>query len=478
MSLGSALNASVSGLKAQSAAIAAVSENIANASTTAYKKREISFESLITASSAASSVNQLGGGVTYATSQNITQQGLVQNTGKSTNIAINGQGFFVVTDDPSNQPSGFTYTRNGDFSTDENGLLINNEGSILLGQRTNELGEVTAANASDLNSLEPVALNTISGTAGATTEVGVDINLPADSAIYDPVSGSPEYITAIEVFDNLGNSLTIEQTYRKTGINTWVVEYDDPYVTGDTSKLPVGAIDLDGAAATDQKALEITFNGDGSINQMATGNWDAVTLAFDGTGGTPAANAASFDVAITNLGATVPAVPPYTQGATGASDMLFNLDLGTSSLFNGLTQFASNANPADIEISSIDQDGVRFGRLSGVEINDDGLIIALFDNGVRRPIFQIPIATFSNPEGLTNVRGTIYDENEKAGNYNLRLPTQGNSGNIIATSLELSTVDTSEEFNKMIVAQQAYSSAAQVLSTVDDLFETLIGAVR
>jgi len=147
-------------------------------------------------------------------------------------------------------------------------------------------------------------------------------------------------------------------------------------------------------------------------------------------------------------------------------------------LFDGFTQFSSNSNPPGIEISSIDQDGVRFGRLSGVSIDNDGLITALFDNGVRRPIFQIPIATFSNPEGLTNVRGTIYDENERAGNYNLRLPTEGNSGNIVATSLELSTVDTSEEFNKMIVAQQAYSSAAQVLSTVDDLFETLIGAVR
>ena len=466
MSLGSALNASVSGLKAQSAAIAAVSENIANASTTAYKKREISFESLVTSSSAASSTNQVGGGVTFETSQNITQQGLVQNTGKSTNIAINGQGFFVVSDDPANQPSGYTYTRNGDFSTDENGLLVNNEGSILLGQRTNEIGQVTAANASDLNSLEPVDLNTISGTAGATSEVEVDINLPADGTQYSFPAG-PEHVTAIEVFDGLGNSLTIEQTYRKTGVNSWTVQYADPYATGDSSKTPVGVIDLDTAAAGTQSTLEVTFNGDGSINTLATGNTNIADNSFNGAGGSAAAPAQPFNVTITGLGAT-----------TGANDLGFNLDVGTQGLFDGFTQFASNSNPAGIEISTIDQDGVRFGRLSGVSIDSDGLVTALFDNGVRRPIFQIPIATFSNPEGLTNVRGTIYDENDKAGNYNLRLPTEGNSGNIVATSLELSTVDTSEEFNKMIVAQQAYSSAAQVLSTVDDLFETLIGAVR
>ena len=190
MSLGSALNGAVSGLKGQSAAIAAVSENIANASTTAYKKREINFESLVTSSGAASSINQVGGGVLYNTSQNITQQGLIQNTGKSTNIAINGQGFFVVSDDPNNQPSGYTYTRNGDFTTDKNGLLINNEGMILMGQRTNETGDVTAANASDLNSLVPVDLNTISGTAGATSEVEMDMNLPADAPIWS-ASGPP-----------------------------------------------------------------------------------------------------------------------------------------------------------------------------------------------------------------------------------------------------------------------------------------------
>lgn len=462
MSLGSALNASVSGLRGQSAAIAAVSENIANASTTAYKKRTISFESLITSASAATASNQVGGGVTFDTGQQVTEQGLIQNTGISSNIAINGQGFFVVTDDPTNQPSGFTYTRNGDFSTDQNGLLINNEGMILLGQRTDIDGAVTAANASDLNSLEPIDLDTISGTAGVTTEVEMDINLPSDSDIWTGVA-SPEYLTAIEVFDAQGNSLTVEQTWRKTAVNTWVVDFTDPYRTSDPTFTSVGTLDLDTVAGTPQTALEVTFNGDGSINTIATGVWTGT--AFDGAAGTPAAAAQPFNVDITALG-------------TGANDMTFQLDLGTQTLFDGLTQFASSSNPPSLDIDTIEQDGVRFGQFSGVEIDNTGLVTALFDNGVRRPIFQIPLATFPNPEGLTNIRGTIYDENEKAGSYNLRLPTEGNAGNIEANSLEQSTVDTSDEFNKMIVAQQAYSSAAQILSTVDDMFDTLIGAVR
>lgn len=465
MSLGSALNAAVSGLQGQGAAIAAVSENIANASTTAYKKREVSFQSLVTGSTSGSSVNALGGGVTFTTNQNMTEQGLVQNTGVSTNIAINGSGFFVVTQDPNNQPSGYTYTRNGAFKTNEDGLLINNEGSILLGQRTDENGNVTAANNSDLNSLEPVDLNTISGTAGSTERVSMEMNLPADSTTYVFPAG-PEYVTAHEMFDELGLSHTVEQTWRKTGINTWVVEFNNPYQTnlgsgsGDT-----GVLDLDSTAAGTQNTLEITFNGDGSIDTIATGVWDAVGNAFDGTGGTPTAPAQPFDISVTGL-------------TTGADDITYNMNFGTSGLFDGLTQFASNTDTPDIEISTIEQDGVRFGQLSGVEIDGEGIVTALFDNGVRRPIFQIPIATFPNPEGLTNVKGTIYDENENAGELNLRLPNEGNAGAIEATSIELSTVDTSDEFNKMIIAQQAYSSAAQILSTVDDMFETLIGAVR
>lgn len=461
MSLGSAQNAAVAGLKAQSAAIAAVSENIANASTTAYKSREIQFQSLIASSSAASSLNQVGGGVTFQTGQNMTKQGLLQNTGVGTNIAINGQGFFVVTDDPLNQPSGFTYTRNGDFATNEDGLMINNEGMILLGQRTNEEGLVTAANKNDLNSLEPLDLNTISGTAQATGEIDFNMNLPANAVIGDV------FLTAVEVFDALGVSHTITQNWEKIGANEWVVQYSDPVQTSTLNDLvPVvtGTIDVNTVIAGNQDAHRIIFNGDASISTIESGNFASPAFTPDGSGPQPAD---SVPVTLTGLAATTGATSPLTVA----------FDYGDEDLFNGVTQFASEKAVPDIDISLIEQDGVRFGQLSGVEINGDGLAIALFDNGVRRPIFQIPIATFPNPGGLTNVAGTVYDENENAGNLNLRLPGEGNAGDLNATSLELSTVDTSEEFNKMIVAQQAYSSAAQVISTVDEMFDSLLRAV-
>lgn len=445
MSLNSALNASVSGLRAQSAAIAAVSENIANASTTAYKTREVSFQSLVTNKNTSSSVNQVGGAVTYSTSQSMTTQGTIEITGVTENLAIEGQGFFVVTDDVDNQPSGYMYTRNGNFSTNEDGLLINDEGMMLLGQRTDEDGNVTAVNSTDLNSLEAIDLGTISGTAQATTEVNVEMNLPADA-----VAGTDSYVTAIEVYDELGVSHTIELTWDKTAANTWTVTFDDPYQTsagsGSTS---TGTIDVDSATAGDQTSLELVFNGDGSISTIGG-------VAAD-----------TFDISISGFTAS-----------TGANDLTFTMDFGTEDLFDGITQFSSDESTADISNLVVEQDGVRYGQLSGVDIDDSGLVTAVFDNGVRKAIYQIPIATFANPGGLTNVQGTVYDENENAGNYTLGLPGEGNAGTIQASSLEVSATDTSEEFNKMIVAQQAYSSAAQVVSAVDEMFDTLLSAVR
>lgn len=434
MSLNSALNASVTGLRAQGAAISAVSENIANASTTAYKTRGIAFQSLVTGNR--TSQGATSGGVLFDTYQNISSQGLIQATDSGTDIAINGNGFFVVTDDVLAQPSGFTYTRNGNFKTDADGFLINNEGYYLLGQRTDDQGNVISTSSSDLNSLEPIDVNSISGTAQATSEVRFDMNLPADAANGDTFGNS------IEVFDALGVSHTVGITWTKVAANSWTATFATPIQTG--TGLPSATLDTDTVTAGNQNTIAVTFNGDGSV--------------------------ASFTPAVPNIALTA-----FTTGANPSS---INLDLGTVGLTNGLTQFSSNTTVPNLEIFLIDQDGVRFGQLSNITISDTGLVTAAFENGVRLPVFQVPIATFPNPNGLTHINGTVYDENEAAGNYNLRLPGQGNAGSIVASSLEQSTTDTSEEFNKMIISQQAYSSAAQVISTVDDMFQELISAVR
>lgn len=425
MSLSSALNASVSGLKAQSTALAAVSQNIANASTTAYKTTDVSFQSLITGGTSGSS--KASGSVTTTVYQNMTAQGQISTTSTGTNIAIDGSGFFVVSDNLENTPSAYNYSRNGDFSTDAEGYLINSEDYYLLGQKTDENGNVIAVNNSDLNSLEPIDVTSISGSAQATSEVTLDLNLPADAEIGD------EFTTSFEMFDSLGVSHTITQTWTKTAANEWELSLSDPAETSDLST---------SSGSISPSTITITFDGDGNLTSYSTNS-----------------------ISVTGF-------------TTGASDSAFTFDFGTVGGTDGLTQFSSNTDEPSIEISLIDSDGVRYGQLSSIEIDDSGLVTALFDNGLRQTIYQIPIATFSNPSGLTHINGTVYDENQNAGNYNLRLPGEGSAGTIVSSALEMSMTDTSEEFNKMIVAQQAYSSSAQVISTVSDMFDTLISAVR
>jgi len=425
MSLYAALTSAVSALQAQSTAMAAVSQNIANASTTSYKTTQVSFQSLVTGNT--ENTTNAAGSVVTSVSQGMDLQGQISTTDVSTNVAIDGGGFFIVSDKLNNTPAGFTYSRNGEFNTDADGFLINSEKNYLLGWQTDANGVVLATNANDLNSLEVIDVSAITGSAEATSNVTFDLNLPADANVGD------SYITSFEIFDSLGVSHTIEKTWTKTAANTWGLALTDPYLTSDNT---------------------VTS---GTIAPAAS------IVTFDGTGKLAGVTAAAFAI---------------TGFTTGSADSALTFDVGTVGQADGLTQFAASTSTPDVEITLIDSDGVRYGQLSGITISEEGLVTAAFDNGLRQVIYQIPIATFSNPQGLTHADGTVYDENEAAGNYNLQLPGEGNAGQIIASALELSTVDTSIEFNKMIVAQQAYSSAAQVIATVNDMYDTLNSAVR
>ncbi len=425
MSLYAALTSAVSALQAQSTAMAAVSQNIANASTTAYKTTQVSFQSLVTGNTA--NKTNAAGNVVTSVSQSMQMQGQISTTDVATNIAIDGGGFFIVSDKLDNTPSAYTYSRNGEFSTDAEGYLINSEKNYLLGWQTDANGKVLATNANDLNSLEVIDVSAITGSAEATDKITFDLNLPADANVGD------SYVTSFEIFDALGVSHTIEQTWAKTAANTWGMSLQNPYLTSDHT-VTSGTI----APAS----ITVTFDGAGKLASYTT---DAFTI---------------------------------TGFTTGSNDSAITFDMGTVGDADGLTQYSSSTSTPDVEITLIDSDGVRYGQLSGITISEEGLVTAAFDNGLRQVIYQIPIATFSNPQGLTHSDGTVYDENEAAGNYNLQLPGEGNAGQIISGALELSTTDTSTEFNKMIVAQQAYSSAAQVISTVTDMYDTLNRAVR
>ncbi|MEO9775353.1 flagellar hook protein FlgE [Roseibium sp.] len=418
MSLQGALNASISALAAQSSALSVISDNLANSQTTAYKSSTTSFSSLVAGSGSNSS-----GGVAATMVSNVDQQGLLVQSTEATHLAIEGDGFFIVADGVDGAST--YYSRNGEFTVDSAGYLTNGD-YYLLGWATDSDGN--AIGGTSENALEPIDLDSVQSSVDATTSVAFQANLPADAETGD------SFEMTFEVYDSLGTTSTVTATYSKTAENTWEIEYSDPTLpsTGET----VGTVT--------SGTVEVTFNEDGTLASTVP---DPAELTIEGW-------------------------------TTGAEDSSIGIDLGEVGGTNGVTQYSSGGGDPSIDVQSIDQDGLAYGNLSSIEISDDGTVVAFFDNGEERPIYQIPVATFGSPDGLDEMSDGIYARSATSGNATLHEPGEGGAGTIQGGWLEASTVDTSEEFSKMLSAQQAYSAASQIMSTANDMFDTLLDAVR
>ena len=426
MTLSAALSTAVSGLTAQARALSAISENIANSSTTAYKTTDVYFQALVSGGMGSATSTSA---VTAKSNQAMTVQGVIASTATATNIAIQDSGYFVVTSDSTAAASQDMYTRNGSFETDADGNLVNTEGFYLMGFPTDADGAILVSNSNDLSGLEVINLSSIGGTAQATSTITMTANLPADAAVSD------SFTTSMQLIDSLGVSHTVGQTWTKTADNAWELTLSDPVLTSDGTTTS-GTIS--GGPYT------VTFSADDGSLESFTPTLDFTISGF----------------------------------SSGAADSAISLDIGTVGGTDGVTQYASTSSSLSISNVTTEQDGALYGELSGISIDADGLVTANFDNGISLAIYQIPIATFSNPNGLTLVSGTTYDENTKAGQVHLNLPGEGGAGTLVASALEGSTTDIASEFNKMIIAQQAYSAASQVVSAAGDMFDTLMQSVR
>lgn len=421
MSLSAAVNAAVSALNAQSTALALVSNNLANTSTVGYKTTSASFSSLLAGTTGKSSA--ASGGVIANAVSNISAQGLLTTSSVSTNMAISGNGFFVVS---SGVDDGSTlYTRNGEFDVDSDGYLVNN-GYYLQGWATDSDGNVIGGtNASNLTSIDVDSVATI---AEPTTEMSMVANLPADAAV------GATFTSTVDVYDSLGTPATSTVTWTKTAENEWTASFSDPVLSSDGTTT-VGTVT--------SSAVTISFNTDGT------------------------------------LASTNPSPPSLTIGSwtTGAADSSISIDMGTADTATGLSQYSTGSDTLTVDLVAT-QDGVAMGSLTGIEISEDGTVSGVYDNGMTRAIYKVPVATFTNDNGLQALSGGVYQATTDSGSSTLRLSGTNGAGTIYGGQLELSTADTNTEFSKMMEAQQAYSGAAQVITTAKDMFDTLISAVR
>jgi flagellar hook protein FlgE len=419
MSLTGALSSAISGLSAQSQALAMVSDDLANASTVGYKTNSAMFDDLVT--NAMNATQYSSGGVSVSTRANISQQGLLTTTKNPTDVAIEGQGFFVV----SNSTVGGTisYTRDGDFTPDQNGFLENN-GSFLLGERTDAAGNLLSG------ALEPINTDVVPTNSSPTTKVSIPANLPSDAA------AGATFQNSIPIYDSQGNASTIEITWTKsaTPADTWTGTYGNPTSAANPSQ----------QTGTASGTITVSFNAsDGSL-ASATQSTPALSVTWN----------------------------------NGAAPSSIAVNLGTINGTDGLTQHASGTSPPSITVGNVTADGVPFGELNGVSVGNNGVVEASYTNGQTIPIYKIPVATFPDPDALQTLSDGLYEPTVGSGPRTLQFSGQGAAGTIFGSKLESSATDTNQEFSTMMTAQQAYSASAQVVTAVNKMFDTLISAMR
>ncbi|GGH26587.1 flagellar hook protein FlgE [Alsobacter metallidurans] len=439
----------VTGLRAQSYALENISDNIANSQTTGYKRVDTSFMDLVPSYPLK---QQVGGSVTAFSRGTNTIAGNYTSTGVSTNVALNGEGFFVVRDRADTQ-AGLPvfsqrdlYTRRGDFTVDKNGFLVNGAGRYMVGSALDPItGNVAGG---------PTVLKIGSDLVGAraTTTVEYRANIPStpQTTSYSPATpGSDLYavpatgVTAAEetnfqnhtvtggtvtAYDGQGTPTTVELRWAKTGTDTWNVYYANPAYDS-TSATSLKWIAAGQGTTLASTPTAFTFDSAGKLTAPAAGTADLTGLTVDG--------------------------------------VTLKLDVST-----GVSQYEDVS--GQVKTTSIRQDGYPAGKLNDVSISDDGRVVASYSNGQTVALAQLQIARFNAPDSLKRMDGSTFEETLESGQ-----PLYGlNGANIMGAQLEASNTDIADEFSKMIVTQQAYSANTRVVTTAQQMLQDAINIIR
>ena len=539
MSIYGALFAGVSGLAAQSNAMGMISDNIANVNTTGYKGTSARFSTLVAQSS--SSTLYAPGGVRSAPLKNVDKQGQLQGTASATDLAVAGRGFFVVGDRATaGVDKQFLFSRAGSFRPDASGNLVNSGGYYLQGWPI-ATGSTTPTSASTFTGLDTVNISNLNGTATATSNLSIALNLPSTVQTTEQTSdvvletnlqpGSGPHVSNVTVFDSTGASQAVTYTWTETGANTWTFTANapaggsvtsggpttvvfnpatglpisgfpppDPIYTwnnGSSSTIDIGSY---GAGITETAAAFSSTSQQYNDQYIATvqiyddlGNTHDMQLAFTKT----AANAWSMAVLNPTLNGTTSGNVtniPRTITFSGGTPNLINMppiaidwSVGnTGASASTITLDTGTIGAADgiiqfagnFIVNATEQNGVTFGNYRGISISDDGIVTALFDNGEQLDISQLALALVPNPNGLEGRTGNAYSSTPESGNFLLNRPQIGGAGLIASSSLEASNIDLAEEFTNMIVTQRAYSASAKIITTADEMLDELIRIVR
>lgn len=419
MGISSSLYTAISGLQANAQAMNVTGNNISNSNTTAFKSSSSVFSDLLSSQiSSAGGESEVGRGSQLAAVQTNFSQGSFESTESSTDLAIEGDGFFIVS---APESDAMLYTRNGAFDFDEEGYLTTSDGYRLQGSLYTEDGQLNEGLLADIK------IDMLTQSPAAQTEnVEVYSNLDADSDILgtfditDP-AGTSNYSATSVVYDSLGTAHTVTCFFTKTASQSW-----DWNVTAESSELTAGGTD----DFTSIGSGTLTFDEDGNL--LSGGSGTTSTLAWN-------------------------------NGSDPSQTINFTFDT---------SQFDS-----DSSVFSQDQDGYTAGEITSVDIAEDGTVSAVYSNGETVDLAMICLATFVNPNGLSSAGNSLYRATTSSGNAAIGYPG-ASQGSLVVQSLELSNVDLSQEFVDLITIQNGYNANSKVITTVDEMLQEVLNLKR
>ena len=415
----------LSGLNAASTQLDAIGNNVANASTVGFKAGQVQFADVYASSLNNASATNIGIGVKIgAISQQFTQ-GNVTTTENPLDIAINGDGFFRVSNGGV-----ISYTRNGQFTLDKDGFIVTSNGNRLTGYTVNANGALMQGSPVELNvdtsDLAPKAtVGVVAKLNLDSTEDAIDTAAPYQFDPADPATYTNA--TTVTVYDSLGNAHDVQTFYVKSAANTWnvwAIEDAAAYATG-AATIPPPAVPA-------------------GITQLGT-------LNFTSSG--------AIDTATTTL--------PFTANIVVGTGAVTTLDINID--YTGTSQYGSA-----FGVNKLTQDGFASGRLSSFTVSSDGTLTGSYTNGKTSTLGQVVLANFSNPSGLQSKGDNLWGETATSGQPLVGTPESSDLGVLQSYAVEDSNVDLTAELVNMITAQRYYQANAQTIKTQDAVMQTLV----
>ena len=453
------LYSGVSGLKNHQTRMDVIGNNISNVNTYGFKSSRVTFQDMLSQTIAGAAkpeenkggVNpkQVGLGMTIASIDRIFTQGSLQTTGNQTDLAISGDGFFVVSEGDKQY-----YTRAGTFSLDKDGTMVNPANGLKVQgwmATRNDAGEMVINPSGSTEDIIVPVYGKVE--ARETTNIRYKCNLDARGNIVPPnatgrMKASAGVTTNIDVYDNLGNNHRLTMIFWKTSPNQWTASAAiTDATTPVTLDVPAGA----GLAnqANPSSRINLGFSPDGRI----------ISVADEGT-----ADQLNQGQLVVNANYRIAGDPTVRT---------IRLDLGKAGLIEGITQFASQSTTKAVE-----QDGFAMGYMESFNVDNSGIITGVYSNGTKQMVGQVAMAVFTNPQGLTANGENLFEVSNNSGLANVGPASQAGRGKIVAGTLEMSNVDLSDQFTDMIVTQRGFQANSRTITTSDQMLQELLTLKR